>query len=64
MTENDIVHIASYFARHAVDKGTHTHHWADDTDPSAGYIAWLLWGGDEGQAWADEIKGKVASEKS
>jgi hypothetical protein len=23
------------------------------TDPSVGYIAWLLWGGDEGKIWAD-----------
>lgn len=38
----------SYFARHEVDKKGEG--WGKD---SAGYIAWLLWGGDEGKAWAD-----------
>lgn len=37
----------SYFARHAVDKQGEG--WGVD---SAGYIAWLLWGGDAGRAWA------------
>ena len=32
----------SYFARHEVDKDGKTHEWGSDTDPSAGYIAWLL----------------------
>lgn len=37
----------SYFARHEVDKKGEG--WGVD---SAGYIAWLLWGGDAGRAWA------------
>ena len=37
----------SYFARHEVDKKGEG--WGKD---SAGYIAWLLWGGDAGKAWA------------
>jgi hypothetical protein len=49
----DVKPMPSYFARHAVDKNTHTHKWDSDTDPSAGFIAWLLWGGDPGKAWAD-----------
>jgi len=40
----------SYFARHAVDKEGEG--WGKD---SAGYIAWLLWGGDAGRAWAKRI---------
>ena len=43
----------SYFARHAVDKQGKTHDWGSSTDPSAGYIAWLLWGGDAAQKWAE-----------
>jgi hypothetical protein len=38
----------SYFARHEVDKKGEG--WGKD---SAGYIAWLLWGGDAGKAWAE-----------
>lgn len=48
----DVKSIYSYFARHEVDKQTRTHVWGSDTDPSAGYIAWLLWGGDAGKEWA------------
>jgi len=40
----------SYFSRHEVDKKGEG--WGKD---SAGYIAWLLWGGDAGWAWAKKI---------
>ncbi len=40
----------SYFARHEVDKKGEG--WGVD---SAGYIAWLLWGGDAGWSWAKGI---------
>ena len=50
---DDVTSMHSYFARHAVDKDTHSHEWGNDDDPSAGYIAWLLWGGDAGKEWAD-----------
>ncbi|PZQ50642.1 MAG: hypothetical protein DI555_22435 [Novosphingobium pentaromativorans] len=49
----DVKSMHSFFARHAVDKDTKTHKWNSDSDPSAGFIAWLLWGGDAGKAWAD-----------
>lgn len=40
----------SYFARHEVDKKGEG--WGED---SAGYIAWLLWGGDAGKSWAAKL---------
>lgn len=49
----DVKAIASYFARHEVDKQGKAHEWGDASDPSAGYVAWLLWGGDEGRTWAE-----------
>lgn len=49
----DVKSMHSFFARHAVDKDTKAHKWNSDSDPSAGFIAWLLWGGDAGKAWAD-----------
>lgn len=49
----DVKAMHSYFARHAVDKETKTHQWDSNDDPSAGFIAWLLWGGDAGKEWAD-----------
>ncbi len=59
VTADDVKSMHSYFARHKVDKDGKTHEWGSDTDPSAGYIAWLLWGGDEGKEWADRHAGKL-----
>lgn len=56
----DIKSMYSYFARHSVDKQTTTHEWDSDDDPSAGFIAWLLWGGDEGKAWVDRQRKKLS----
>ena len=56
VTPHDIVRISSYFARHAVDKNSKSHVWGDEANPSAGYIAWMLWGGDAGKRWADALK--------
>lgn len=42
-----------YFARHASDRQAEG--WGNRRNPSAGWIAWLLWGGDPGRAWADRI---------
>jgi hypothetical protein len=51
----DITTISAYFARHNVDKASKSHEWGDETDPSAGYIGWLLWGGEPGRRWADSL---------
>lgn len=59
VSEADVTAISSYFKRHAVDKDAKAHEWGDDSDPSAGYIAWLLWGGDAGEKWADGLKAKL-----
>jgi len=53
VSADDLRSMYSYFARHAVDKEAKSHEWGDESNPSAGYIAWLLWGGDEGHAWAE-----------
>lgn len=45
--------MVSYFARHEVDKKGED--WGNTSNPSAGYIAWLLWGGDAGKTWANSI---------
>jgi hypothetical protein len=58
VTVKDIKSMYSYFARHAVDKNVTTREWGDTTNPSAGYIAWLLWGGDEGRDWVARQRAK------
>jgi hypothetical protein len=35
--------------------------YGNEDNPSAGYIAWLLWGGDEGRAWALDLKQKIGN---
>ena len=55
----DIKSMYSYFARHAVDKNTTRHVWGSTEDPSAGFIAWLLWGGDEGKVWVGKQREKL-----
>lgn len=56
-----IERMVSYFARHEVDKKAEN--FGNDDDPSAGYIAWPLWGGDEGKAWAEKIKAEAAKSR-
>jgi hypothetical protein len=55
----DVTAMSAYFARHEVDKASKSHDWGDETDPSAGYIAWLLWGGEPGRRWADGLKARL-----
>ena len=42
----------SFFARHEVDKKAEGFEIGEEGFPSAGRIAWALWGGDAGQSWA------------
>jgi len=48
-----IKRMVSYFARHEVDKKGKGWSAGSEGYPSAGRIAWLLWGGDAGRAWAN-----------
>jgi len=52
MSPDTIKRIKNYFTRYQVDKRPG---WANSKNPSNGYIAWLLWGGDPGYAWARKI---------
>eukprot|EP00918_Siedleckia_nematoides_P052338 GHVU01114415.1.p2 GENE.GHVU01114415.1~~GHVU01114415.1.p2 ORF type:complete len:238 (+),score=29.34 GHVU01114415.1:92-715(+) len=42
----------SFFSRHEVDKRAEGFRQGEEGYPSAGKVAWLLWGGDAGQTWA------------
>ena len=57
LSERTISRMVSYFRRHEVDR--RASNFGNDEDPSAGYIAWLLWGGDEGRAWAERTKDRL-----
>ena len=53
--------VSAWFARHGAARRSAKRAWGDDSDPSAGWIAWNLWGGDAARAWADAIVGRRAS---
>lgn len=57
VSEEEVRHIAHYFPRHAHDNLDQTGQGGDK--PSRGYIAWLLWGGDEGRAWSEKAVAKL-----
>jgi HK97 family phage major capsid protein/HK97 family phage prohead protease len=57
--------MVSFFARHEVDKEAEGFSPGEDGYPSAGRIAWALWGGDAGQTWSrgrDAIMDRIDNE--
>jgi capsid protein len=52
LSPDTIRRMNSYFARHEVDKQGEGFKPGQDGYPSAGRIAWALWGGDAGASWA------------
>lgn len=54
----------SYFARHEVDKEARGWEEGEDNFPTAGRIAWQLWGGDAGRDWAKRIVERVNENQS
>jgi len=54
----------SYFSRHEVDKEAIGWNQGEDGFPTAGRIAWQLWGGDAGRDWAKRIVERVNVEQS
>jgi len=54
LSSDTVNRMTRYFARHEVDKDAED--FGNDDDPSAGYVAWLLWGGDAGRDWAEKTK--------
>ena len=47
----------SYFSRHLVDKKGKD--WGNSANPSAGKVAWYLWGGDPGREWVSGIRARA-----
>lgn len=59
LSDDTIGRMVSYFARHEVDKDAQGFRPGEDGYPSAGRIAWALWGGDPGKSWADKEWAKI-----
>ena len=50
LSEEKVRRMPGWFARHASDK---VPGWDEPGEETPGYVAWLLWGGDAAQAWAE-----------
>lgn len=63
ISPDTINRMLSFFARHEKNKDVSEENkntpWND-----AGHVAWLLWGGDPGLAWAKKIKSQMESQPS
>ena len=59
LSPDTVNRMLSYFARHEVDKQGEGWSPGEDGFPSAGRIAWALWGGDAGWAWARGVKRRM-----
>ena len=53
----------SYFSRHEVDKEGQGFYSGDEGYPSAGRIAWALWGGDVGFSWTKRKIEEIGKEE-
>jgi HK97 family phage major capsid protein len=58
---NTVKRMYSFFARHEVDKQAEGFSPGEDGYPSAGRIAWALWGGDSGFSWSKKITERMDS---
>jgi len=54
----------SFFSRHEVDKQAEGFRQGEKGYPSAGRIAWALWGGDAGFSWSKRKRDQLDAEKS
>jgi HK97 family phage portal protein len=53
----------AYFKRHEVDKKAEGFSYGEDGFPSAGRIAWGLWGGDAGAKWSERKRNEIEREE-
>jgi HK97 family phage prohead protease len=59
LSDETVGRMVSYFARHEVDKEAEGFRAGEEGYPSAGRIAWALWGGDLGKAWAERKQSQL-----
>jgi HK97 family phage portal protein len=57
--EDTILRMYSFFRRHEVDREAEGFNAGEQGYPSPGRVAWDLWGGDAGYAWATRLRDKI-----
>jgi HK97 family phage portal protein len=64
LSEDTILRMYSFFSRHEVDKKAEGFNAGEEGFPSAGRVAWDLWGGDAGFRWATSKRNQIHGEES
>ena len=63
VSPDTIRRMVSYFQRHAIDLDVPKNNDRSHPEyPGAGRIAWLLWGGDPGERWANKVRDQMDRE--
>src|SRR5688572_23374703 len=58
LSVSTVKRMATYFAEHSSDRQSG---WGEPGNETPGFIAWQLWGGDAGKAWASaQLKAGMA----
>jgi len=60
---SSIKRMYSFFSRHEVDKQAEGFNYGEEGYPSAGRIAWALWGGDAGFKWSTKKVQEIKKEE-
>ena len=58
-----VLRMYSFFSRHEVDKQGKGFKQGQEGYPSAGRIAWALWGGDAGFSWSTKVRNQIQRER-
>lgn len=64
LSYDTVLRMRSFLARHEIDKQGQGFTPSEAGYPSAGRIAWALWGGDPAKVWADKIVRDQAGENT
>jgi len=63
MSPDTVLRMFSFFSRHEVDKQGQGFKPSQKGYPSAGRIAWSLWGGDSGFSWSRQKRNQIMAER-
>jgi HK97 family phage major capsid protein/HK97 family phage prohead protease len=59
LSEDTVITMSAWFARHEVDKRAQGFRPGELGYPSPGRVAWAAWGGDPGKSWSDNLASKI-----
>jgi len=63
LSDTTILRMFSFFSRHEVDKRATGFRQGEEGFPTAGRVAWDLWGGDEGFSWSRTKRDQIMKER-